>query len=139
MKGVELDVIRREVEEVEQLEANAMLRADVAVLDDLWDDHLLAYSTVNLYARKDTLLGLLRKGGLRLQSHSRKTQEVSVDDQIAIAIGNERSELVAGGSPGTIFICSYLNVWIRRSDGWKLMGRHVGQIARMTAGSDEND
>jgi ketosteroid isomerase-like protein len=137
MRRLELDLIRNEIEEAEQREAEAMLHADVANLDVLWDDQLLAYSTANLYARKATLLGLLKKGGLRLQSHSRKTLEVTVKGQTAIAIGNERSELIADSS-GTLMICSYLNVWIKRDDRWKLLARHVGQIARVRSGVDAN-
>ena len=53
MKRLELDLIRNEIEEAEQREAETMLHADVANLDVLWDDQLLAYSTANLYARKE--------------------------------------------------------------------------------------
>jgi hypothetical protein len=123
------DSIRREIEEAEQKEAGAMLRADVDELAGLWDDMLLAYSTANLYARKATLLEIIRAGGLRLKSHHRKTIEITVDGDKAVAIGNERSELNVSGAPNRLIVSSYLNLWVRRSTGWKLLGRHVGQIA----------
>ncbi|HKV54794.1 MAG TPA: nuclear transport factor 2 family protein [Candidatus Binataceae bacterium] len=130
---MDVRLIRKEIEDAEQQEAEAMLQADIHGLDGIWDEQLLAYSTANLYARKSILLDLIRMGGLRLRSHIRKTLEVTADGGTAIAIGNERTEFKAEGSSGTILICSYLNVWVRRSEGWRLFGRHVGQIARAPA------
>ena len=127
---MDTDLIRKEVEETEQWEAAAMLRADIDSLDSLWDDKLLAYSGVNLYAGKFTLLNLMNAGGLRLKSHFRQTLQVLIEGDLAIAIGNETSELAIARGAGGLISCSYLNVWKKRPDGWKLIARHVGRSAR---------
>ena len=57
-----------EIKELEQREANAMLRADVSELDLLWADDLLVNSTANLIADKKILLAIIREGRLRLRS-----------------------------------------------------------------------
>ena len=115
------------VRQAEQEEANAMLTGDVAALENLWTDELLAYSTANLYARKATLLGLIANGGLRLRLHRRTTLEVVLDGDRAIAIGNESSQF-ASSAAGKLMLCSYLNIWKRQADRWRLLGRHVGLI-----------
>jgi ketosteroid isomerase-like protein len=116
------------IRQAEQDEANAMLAGDVRLLDELWTDELLAYSTSNLYARKQILLGLIANGGLRLRYHRRTTVEVVVNGDRALAAGNESSQL-EGGAPGKTMLCSYLNVWTLQDDRWRLFGRHVGLMS----------
>ncbi len=128
---MDIGLIRKEVEEAEQWEAAAMLRGDIDSLDSLWDDNLLAYSSVNVYAGKFTLLNIISTGGLRLRAHQRQTMKVLVEGEVAIAIGNETSEFSVGGRPGGPISCSYLNVWTKRPDGWKLLARHVGTKPRL--------
>ena len=116
------------IRQAEQDEANAMLAGDVRVLDHLWSDDLLTYSTSNLYARKQVLLGLIANGALRLRYHRRTTIEVVVDGDRALAAGNENSQL-EGADRGNTMLCSYLNVWTRQDGRWRLFGRHVGLMS----------
>jgi Domain of unknown function (DUF4440) len=119
--------MRLEIERMDQREADAMLRADLSALDSIWDEKLIAYSTSTLYAGKQVLLDYMRKGGLRLKSHKRRTVKVVFDRNEAISIGLEDSEMEVGGA-GTRLSCSYMNVWTRREDGWKLRARYVGRV-----------
>jgi hypothetical protein len=117
-----------EIERVDQREADAMLRADLSALESLWDDKLITYSTANLYARKQVLLDYMAKGGLRLKSHTRRTIDVLFDGDKAVSIGVENSEMEGAGG-GTLLLCSYINVWTWRFDGWKLLARYVGRVS----------
>jgi hypothetical protein len=60
--------IWKEIKKLEQREADAMLRADVATLGALWSDDLLVNSTANLIADKQILLSVIASGRLRLKS-----------------------------------------------------------------------
>jgi len=120
--------LRLEIETMDQREADAMLRADLSALESIWDDKLLAYSTATLYAGKRLLLDYMKKGSLRLKSHSRRTVEVVFDGNEAISIGIENSEMDGAGA-GILLMCSYMNVWTRRADGWKLRARYVGRVS----------
>jgi Domain of unknown function (DUF4440) len=124
--------LRVEIESMDQREADAMLRADLSALDSIWDEKLIAYSTANLYAGKQVLLGYIKKGGLRLKSHKRRTLKIVFDRNEAISIGLEDSEM-DDRRAGTRLSCSYMNVWMRRADGWKLRARYVGRISRSVA------
>jgi hypothetical protein len=118
-----------EVKQLEQEEADAMLRADLSALDSLWDEKLIAYSTAALFAKKHILLDYMRSGGMRLKFHKRRTLEVVLDGDKAITIGTENTEL-DGADAGTLLLCSYMNVWTRRPEGWKLLARYVGRVSR---------
>lgn len=119
------------IRQAEQLEAEATLRGDVATLDQLWAEELLAYSTSNLYANKQVLLGLIGSGAFRMKSHRRTTLQVVVDGDRALTIGNENTQF-DGRMAGTILLCSYMNVWTRQTDRWRLFGRHIGLITRLS-------
>ncbi|HJU29361.1 MAG TPA: nuclear transport factor 2 family protein [Candidatus Binataceae bacterium] len=124
------DVIRQ-IKDIEQREARAVLRADVPALDRFWADDLLVNSSANLIAGKNILLQIIEDGRLRLRSYERLTLRISASDGIAVATGNESSELDGRGAGFTLF-CSYMNLWRRRGEDWELFGRHVGLISRIT-------
>ena len=69
-------VAEASIRQAEQDEAEATLRGDVAALDGLWTDELLAYSQSNIYAGKQVLLSLIGGGAFRLRSHRRTTLQV---------------------------------------------------------------
>lgn len=129
----EAEIVRR-IKEIEQLEADAMLRADVAALDRFWADDLLVNSSANLIAGKEILLQIVGDGRLRLRSYERLTLRISARDDVVVATGNESSEL-SGVAGGKVLFCSYMNLWRRSGDGWRLFGRHVGLISRVSANS----
>jgi ketosteroid isomerase-like protein len=126
--------LQSEIERMDQAEADAMLRVDIAALESIWDEKLIAFSSSNMFAGKRTLLDFMRAGGLRLKSHSRRTMEIVFDGDKAISIGVENSEF-AGLGGGHLLLCSYMNVWTRRADGWKLLARYVGRVSRTPADS----
>ncbi len=128
----------KEIKELEQREAHAMLRADVSALNALWSDDLLVNSTANLIADKNILLAVIADGRLRLRSYSRLTLRASMNGATVITTGNESSEL-AGRASGTILYCSYMNSWIRRDLQWQLLGRHVGLISHAPIDSKRGD
>jgi len=123
--------VEASIRQAEQQEAEATLRRDLATLDQLWADELLAYSTSNLYADKQVLLSLIGSGAFRLKSHRRTTLHVVVDGDRALTVGNANTQL-DGPLVGTILLCSYMNVWTRQTDRWRLFGRHVGLITQFS-------
>ena len=124
----------RQIKEVEQREAEAMLRGDVGALDRFWADDLLVNSSANLVAGKEILLQIIGDGRLRLRSYERMTLRIVAHGDTAVVTGNESSELDGAGAGITLF-CSYMNLWMRRAGEWKLFGRHVGLISRVPSDS----
>jgi Domain of unknown function (DUF4440) len=93
-----------EIKELEQREADAMLRADVSTLSALWSDDLLVNSTANLIADKKILLGVIANGRLRLKSYSRLTVRAMMKGDTVITTGNESSQL-EGPAAGIMLYC----------------------------------
>ncbi len=125
-----------EVAEVEQREALATLGNDVAVLDTLWSEGLVVSSTAQLVLSKSQALTLFRAGRIRLKTFERRVSKLAVLGDIALATGNESFTVKddpTGSDPSTsdIFVCSYMNAWRIEGAAWKMIGRHVGFIARM--------
>jgi uncharacterized protein DUF4440 len=121
--------IESEIKDIEQREARAMLKGDVDSLESMWADDLVVNSSANLIAGKAILLEVIRDGRLRLRSYSRTTMRLAINDETVVATGNEMSELDGIGS-GTLLLCSYMNLWTKRSGVWRMFGRHVGLITR---------
>ncbi len=90
---------RGEIEALEQREATAMLRGDVAELEALWSDHLIVNSSVNLIAGKQLLLEWIRSGRLRLRTFERHTTKLAGTGDLVVATGSETSQLVSERVP----------------------------------------
>jgi hypothetical protein len=115
------------IRKLEEREARAMLAGDTGVLAELWSDRLLVNSTANLIAGKNILLEVIKSGRLRFCRYERAVTRLSCAGDIAIATGNEVTELI-GIEPALEIFCSYMNVWQLENDGWRLAARHVGLI-----------
>lgn len=124
------------VAEVEEREAQATLGNDVKVLEALWSESLVVSSTENLVLNKSQALGLFRAGRIRLKTFERRISKVAIIGDVALATGNESFTVKDDPTgkeptPQDLFICNYMNAWKREGDSWKMIGRHVGFMARM--------
>jgi hypothetical protein len=115
------------IRELEEREARAMLAGDIGVLAELWSDRLLVNSTANLVAGKEILLDVIKGGRLRFCRYERVVTRLSCAGELAIATGNEVTEVI-GTEPELEIFCSYMNVWQVEDGRWRLAARHVGLI-----------
>jgi hypothetical protein len=137
-------VSEAEVAEAEQREARATLENDVTTLEGLWSTDLIVSSTANLVLTKSQALSLFRGGRIRLKTFERRISRTAVTGDIAIATGNESFTVKddpANNEPpiDDLFICNYMNIWKREAGTWKMIGRHVGVMARMIGGAKAAD
>jgi len=123
---------KKEIEILEHREAQAMLEADVSTLGMLWEDDLVVNSTANLIAGKQILLDMITRGLLKLRVYERRPVRIVPLGNLAVATGNEISQLIGDTSEFKLFV-SYMNVWTRRDGSWRLLARHVGVIEREKA------
>ena len=123
-------VDQREIETLEQQEANAMLGADTSTLQTLWADDMVVNSTANMIAGKKLLLELVQNGQLKLRIYERRPVRISVFGDLVVSTGNEISQLMGGTIAGFKLFTSYMNVWMKRDGNWQLLSRHVGLIHR---------
>ncbi len=119
----------KEIEVLEQREAEAIRAADVSTLRALWSDDLVVNSTANLIAGKQILLEMIEKGLLKLGTYERRPVRISGFGDLVVSTGNEISQLVGNAAEVKLFV-SYMNVWAKRDGNWQLLARHVGMIRR---------
>jgi Domain of unknown function (DUF4440) len=127
-----------EVTQAELREAQATLGNDVKTLDALWSESLVVSSTANLVLNKSQALTLFRAGRIRLNTFERRISKVAIVGDVALATGNESFTVKddpSGQEPSIsdIIVCSYMNTWRLEGAEWKMIGRHVGFMARMPA------
>jgi ketosteroid isomerase-like protein len=120
---------QREIERLEQQEAQAMRGADVSTLQRLWADDLIVNSTANLIAGKQILLEMIKNGQLRLRTYERRPVRIVTLGDMVVTTGNEVSQLITNAAEYKMFV-SYMNVWMKRAGNWQLVARHVGMIER---------
>lgn len=114
----------KDIEENERREAAALMRADVSVLDSLWDENLVVYSGPDTCVEKITMLNLVQAGGLRPHDYRRRTLAILLEEDFAVAIGSDLSRFHPSFPTGAVLSRSYVNVWARRADVWKLLARY---------------
>ena len=120
---------QREIEALEEREAQAMLRADVSTLEALWADDLIVNSTANLIAGKQILLEMIKNGRLKLRTYERHPVRIVPLGDFVVATGNEVSQLIGDTAEFKLFV-SYMNVWTKCDGNWQLVARHVGVLQR---------
>ena len=120
---------RKEIERLEEQEAQAMRGADVSTLQKLWADDLIVNSTANLIAGKKILLEMVENGLLKLRTYERRPVRIVTFGDHVVTTGNEVSQLIGNSAEYKLFV-SYMNVWGKRAGKWQLIARHVGLIGR---------
>ena len=121
-----------EIRRLEQLEVQAVLQKDSAMLLKLWD----AKYTVNApdnhinFAGKTTLdRPVLRQAR---SSFTREVEYVTVKETFAFSMGSET--VIPNDSqskPGQPVKRRFTNIWEKQPTGWKLVGRHANVICTM--------
>src|SRR5271166_5730921 len=106
--------IEEDIERLEQQEAAASLRNDLDLIEKLWSDKLVVSGASNLLFTKSQLLAFFRAGLIRMKSLERRITRVVVDR-------------------GKTVYCSYMNCWNREDGEWKLLGRQVTVVGKMTS------
>ena len=74
-------------------------------------------------------------GQIRFKSFERTISRIAVKNDVVVTTGNESIAPADGPDAGKTVYCSYMNVWIRGSAGWQLLGRQVAIIARASNSS----
>ena|SRR5689334_9970280 len=120
-----------QIRALEQREALARASCDLAALDSLWSEELLINATENLLFNKEQFLARMRGGRLRYTSFTRLTMQVrKLGDHTVVTSGSEAVVPAVGPDIAMAVFCSFMNVWVRERDDWKLAARHVAVMTK---------
>lgn len=123
------NTVETEIRRLEQLEVQAVLKNDSAMLLKLWDAHLTVNAPSNTinFAGKTTLDRPALK--MARAAFTREVEHVTVKDAFAFSMGSE-TVLPSSGQSGTATAIKrrYTNIWEKQASGWKLVARHANEI-----------
>lgn len=121
------DSVERKIRELDRTEADAVLRGDHSVTDQLWSDNFTVNNPFNNVVKASG--GPIRTGALTYSSFVREIESVQIRGTTAIVMGRE-TVVPNGNSPdaGKTIHRRYTNIWIKEKDKWLLTARHANVI-----------
>jgi ketosteroid isomerase-like protein len=120
--------VEREIRRLDQMEADAVLRADFATLDELWAKDFTVNTPNNDVS--DGTRGRVRRGDVSYSSFVRVAEAVLVRGDVVIVMGRE-TVVPKAPTPnaGKTIHRRYTNIWMKRDGEWHLSARHANVIA----------
>jgi len=117
--------IEQEIRRLDVAHADAVLRGDLAALDKLWTEDFKVNNPFNQIDRADRI----RTGAVTYSSFIREPETVLIHGDTVIVMGRE-IVVPKGDSPdsGKTINRRYTNIWMKRSDNWRLVARHASVI-----------
>jgi hypothetical protein len=114
-------ILRQAIVSVEAARLDAMITADLAVLDGLLDDSLSYVHSTGRSDNKETLLAFISGGTVRYLDIEHELKEVrEAVSGLAVATGTMRIRLVGGGVEKSISTRT-TNVWMSGGATWSLV------------------
>jgi ketosteroid isomerase-like protein len=138
------DAVEQEIRRLDQAEAAALLRKDVATLEKLWAEDFTVNNPRNSISDgRSAVLTLFGNGTIDYASVVRETEKVLVHGDTVITMGQETIKPV-GKAPfaGLTVRRRYTHFWMKRDGQWRLRARHANAVcqdvvnAAPTAGRD---
>ena len=124
--------VEQQIRRLDAQEAEAVLRGDYALIDELWADDFIVNNPFNTVGFGRT--GRVRTGVITYASFERVPEFVGLRGDVAIVMGHEVVVPMAPSvDAGRTLRRRYTNIWAKTGVGWKLAARHANVI-EATAG-----
>ena len=116
-----------EIRRLENLEREAVLKGDSAVLyDKIWSPQMVINTPANVVGTVEGTKAHLRSGNLNYLSFERNIEKITFNGDIAIVMGGEtikpqRQQVNAGKTVSRRFT----NVWLYKNNSWSIIARQA--------------
>lgn len=119
--------IEREVRRLDAQEADAVLRGDYALIDELWAGDFIVNNPFNSVGFGRA--GRVRSGVVTYSAFERVPEFVGLRGDVAIVMGHEVVVPIApSADAGRTLHRRYTNIWMRTVKGWQLAARHANVV-----------
>jgi ketosteroid isomerase-like protein len=108
----------------------AALNQDLAALERLWSEHFIVNAPSNqILPNRNAVLDWFRKGMTTRSSYERTIEQIRVDGDMAIVMGEEVLTPTANAPhAGQRVRRRFTNIWKREGETWRLWARHANWI-----------
>lgn len=119
--------LEEEVRNIENLENEALLKADTATLYSIWSPDLVVNTAENNVLTFSDLKSAFEKNQTKQCLGERVIEKVTITDQVAVVMGHEK----AGTSQKTAKTSEsrFTDMWLKDGTGWKLTARQCTGMA----------
>ena len=117
----------RAIRSLEEKEVAAVLKQDVATLEQLMSERYIVNNPQNgVTPDREGVLDRVRRGLIRYSSFERRIEAIRIDDDVAIVMGSEKVVPI-GDAPraGHTVLRRYTNIWKRTGSTWHAIARHA--------------
>ena len=116
----------KEIRRLDQLEAQATITGDTAMLQKLWSPNFVVNNPANTIVNVSQISALMKEGKIAYASFSRVIEKVTITDNVAVTMGYEvnRPEK-ATDHAGKKVTRKYTNVWLKGKRGWRIIARQA--------------
>ena len=117
--------IEQEVNKLDLLHADAVLRGDQEAMNKYWTEDFIVTNPFNEIDQADRI----KKGIVTYSSFIRESEVIKVHENTVIVMGKE-IVVPKGSSPdaGKTINRRYTNIWMKREGTWRLIARHANVI-----------
>ena len=111
-----------EIENMEQKRLQAVVEADMPTLNAIYADDFFYNTSAGPSLTKAEYLPRYASGELKINSTDSEARDIRVYENTALVTGIVHVNLTAKGETKILHL-RYLNVWMKRANGWVLVAR----------------
>lgn len=118
--------VEAEITKLENLEREAVIKADTVALLRLWSPDIIINNPQNRVSTLAQVMGRIRHGLIDYTSFDRTIEKMSVKGDVAVVMGQEvlKPEKKADYVGKTV-TRRFTNVWVRTAGTWRLVARQA--------------
>ena len=115
-----------EITKLDNLEREAVIKADTVALLRLWSPDILINNPQNRISTRAQVLGRIRQGLLDYTSFDRTIEKLSILGDIVVVMGQEVLQPVHKADyVGKTVTRRFTNVWMQQAGTWRLVARQA--------------
>ncbi len=121
--------IAAEIRRLENKQVDAILKGDIAALDELFHQEYVVNAPINQVTSKTEVLKRVREGLIRYSAFDIEIESLVIQGDLVITMGRETVKPI-GNAPlaGQTVLRRYTHVWLRKNGHWKQIARHANFV-----------
>jgi ketosteroid isomerase-like protein len=114
------DVIKAEINKLEDRRVQAMIDSDFGTLDKLLGDELVYTHSTGQSDTRAEYIALCKKGVFKYLKIERPIENIQVYGDTVVVTGHTKMDVLIDGKP-KLLNSRYTNVWIKGAKGWQMV------------------